>query len=88
MDIDEGWLQEFQSFISHWEQETESIKRKILDTKECCRIADDFHRNSDRLLARRPVDTYDKDAFDQLERLDHKLNSSLAMVYTCSDEQS
>jgi len=84
-DVETLWLHEFESFMSHWEQETESIKERSIDTKECCKISDGFHRDSDGLLARRPVGLSEGTVFSRIDQLDHKLNSALAMVCYCRD---
>ena len=87
MEVDnkQHWLEELEQFISHWEQETELIKEKQLELDECNEITDVFHRNSDGLLVRRPVEISDEEIFTRLERLDGKLSSALAMVCTSSE---
>lgn len=84
-DIERDWLVELEKFISHWEQETETIKERILDPEECGKITDIFHRDSDGLLVRRPVDISDEEIFTRLEQLDNRLGSALAMVCTSSE---
>jgi hypothetical protein len=84
-DVETLWLREFESFVSHWEQETESIKERAIETKECSKISDGFHRDSDGLLARRPGGLSGNEVFSRLDKLDHKLNSALAMVCYCQD---
>lgn len=84
-DIERDWFNELEKFISHWEQETETIKERILDPNECSEITDVFHRDSDGLLVRRPVEISDEEIFTRLERLDSKLSSALAMVCTSSE---
>ena len=85
LDVEENWLDELEKFISHWERETETIKERALDPKECNRISDVFHKDSDGLLVRRPVVISDDEIFTRLERLDGKLGSALAMVCTSSE---
>lgn len=85
VDNKQHWLEELEQFISHWEQETELIKEKQLELDECNEITDVFHRNSDGLLVRRPVEISDEEIFTRLERLDGKLSSALAMVCTSSE---
>ena len=84
-DIERDWFNELEKFISHWEQETETIKERTLDPNECSEITDVFHRDSDGLLVRRPVGISDEDIYTRLERLDGKLSSALAMVCTSSE---
>jgi len=79
-DVEKIWLDELEEFISHWEREAETIKERTLDLDECCKISDVFHKNSDGLLVRRPVGISDDEIFTRLERLDGKLNSTLAMA--------
>ena len=85
VDAKGNWLDELEKFISHWEQETESIRQRSLDLDECNNITDVFHRDSDGLLVRRPVGISDEEIFTRLERLDDKLGSTLAMVCTSSE---
>ena len=82
---EKSWLNELEKFISHWEQETESIRQRSLDLDECNNITDVFHRDSNGLLVRRPVEISDEEIFTRLERLDGRLNSVLAMVCTSSE---
>ena len=84
-DMEKTWLDEFERFISHWEQETEDLKGRMLDHQECNSITDIFHRDSDGLLVRRPVEISDKEILTRLERLDGQLSSVLAMVCTSSE---
>ena len=84
-DIERDWFNELEKFISHWEQETKTIKERTLDPNECSEITDVFHRDSDGLLVRRPVGISDEEIFTRLERLDGKLGSALAMVCTSSE---
>ena len=84
-DIERDWFNELEKFISHWEQETETIKERILDPNECSETTDVFHRDSDGLLVRRPVEISDEEIFTRLERLGSKLSSALAMVCTSSE---
>ena len=81
-DVERNWLDELEKFISHWERETETIKERTLDPEECNKISDVFHRDSDGLLVRRPVGISDDEIYTRLEKLDGKLNSTLAMVCT------
>ena len=83
-DVEKNWLDELERFISLWEQETETIRQKTLDIKQCNDIAEVFHRGSNGLLIRRPVGISDEEIYTRLEKLDGKLNSVLAMV--CSSE--
>ena len=84
-DNKQHWLEELEQFITHWEQETELLKEKQLDLNECDEITDVFHRNSDGLLVRRPVEISDEEIFTRLEQLDNKLGSVLAMACTSSE---
>jgi hypothetical protein len=84
-DIERDWFNELEKFISHWEQETETIKERTLDPNECSKITDVFHRDSDGLLVRRPVGISDEEIYTRLERLDNRLGSALAMVCTSSE---
>lgn len=84
-DIERDWFNELEKFISHWEQETETIKERTLYPNECSEITDVFHRDSDGLLVRRPVGISDEDIYTRLEKLDNRLGSALAMVCTSSE---
>lgn len=77
------WQQEAEYFITRWEIETEQIKEKNLDPDQCCLISDTFHRDSDGLLVKRPVNFSDTDILVRLDQLENTLNSALAMVCTC-----
>jgi len=85
VDAEENWPDELEKFISHWEQETETIKERTLDPEECDNISALFHKDSDGLLVRRPVGISDEEIITRLERLDGKLGSALAMVCTSSE---
>ena len=82
LDVKKDWLEELESFIFNWEQETEAIKQKTLNCNECSDIAEVFQRASNGLLVRKPVGISDDEIFIRLEKLDGKLNSALAMVCT------
>ena len=79
-EIEKIWLEEVERFISHWEQEAESIKLQSLAPDECGKISDNFHKKSNGLLVRRPVALPDGDILKRIENLDNKLNSTLAMA--------
>ena len=80
-DIEKKWLSDLEGFISHWEQETEMIKHRVLNPDECWEISRSFQENCQSLLVRKPVGMHD-DVLSKIERLDDKLNTSLAMVCT------
>jgi hypothetical protein len=86
-DDEKNWLNEFEKFISHWEEETEKLKVKSLDLEECCKISDVFHKEWDELLIKRP-EGISNDIILKFERLDNKLSSVLAMVCSCAEENS
>ena len=81
-DMKKNWWNEFEKFISHWEGESQSITEKSLDPNECNKITDIFHRDSNGLMVRRPVDIPDEKIQTRLEKLDSRLNSVLAMACT------
>jgi len=81
------WQQEAEYFITRWEIETEQIKEKNLDPDQCCLISDTFHRDSDGLLIKKPVVPVHNDILARLDQLENTLNSTLAMVCTCSKKQ-
>ena len=85
LDVERNWLDELEKFISHWESETELIKQRTLYPDECDKISDIFHRDSDGLLVRRPVEISDEEIITRLEKIDGKLGSALAMVCTSSE---
>lgn len=87
-DVKKNWLNELENFISHWEEETKTIKDQTLDPEECYRISDVFHKDSDGLLVRRPIEISDDEIYTRLEKLDGQLNSALAMSCTSSELKS
>jgi hypothetical protein len=82
------WMKELQDFISHWEQESEEIKERKLNQKECFTISESFQRDRDGLLARRPVGLSDEEVLLRLKPLDGKLNSSLAMALSSTPDKN
>jgi hypothetical protein len=78
-DVKKSWLEELETFIARWEQETQMIQAKTLDLEECHRISHAFYEDEDVLLVKRPPGVSD-DVFLRLEELENKLNSTLAMV--------
>jgi len=77
------WLEEAETLITHWEQETEAIKEQNLNPDQCCNITDSFHHDSDCLFLRKPVNFVDVDILARLDRLANNLNSTLTMVCNC-----
>ncbi len=82
-----NWNNEFEKFMTHWEHEAEKLKDTTLDLEGCCKISDVFHKDWDGLLIRKPEEVSD-DILLRIEQLDSKLNSTLAMVCSCSEENS
>jgi len=87
IEIEKHWLEELESFISHWEQETEMIREKALPPDECVKISDVFKRDSDGLLVRRPVGVTDHTVMSRLEALDNKLTTTLAMACSVKTQE-
>ncbi|MCK5260941.1 MAG: hypothetical protein KAJ44_02055 [Thermoplasmatales archaeon] len=87
-DVEGNWRNEVEKLFSHWEQETEIIKDMTIDMEECSRVSDGFHREWNGLLVRRPVGLTDDEVYTKLEKLDNKLNSTLAMACRSTEDDS
>ncbi|MEM0467389.1 MAG: hypothetical protein QXL17_06995 [Candidatus Thermoplasmatota archaeon] len=85
-DESKNWRQEAEYFITRWEIETEQIKEKELDPEQCCQISDTFHRDTEGLLVKKPATPVHHDILVRLDQLENTLNTTLAMVCTCSKE--
>jgi len=84
-DIKKIWLNEFENFIVRWEHETGLLKQQMLDPEECLQISDNFKKELDGLLVKKPLIISDDDISKRWERVDGKLNSILAMVCASSE---
>ena len=78
--VEETWMRELQEFISHWENEVNSIQEQQLDSRECSNIVEHFQRERDLLLCKKPVGISDEHSVIRLEPLANKLDASLAMA--------
>jgi hypothetical protein len=86
MNTERNGVNDLDTFIEHWEKEVERLKEQTLGFDECCKISDGFHRDWNGLLVRRTTSLSDNE-YIRLQELDTKLNSALAMVCRCPDEQ-
>jgi len=77
---DGNWLNEVQEFLERWGLEASSIEQRTMGSKECTAISKMFEKDQDDLLLRRPAGFSDITLMKQLETLDHKLHSSLAVA--------
>jgi hypothetical protein len=84
-DTEKNWLNKFENFIIRWEEEARALTEQMLDPDECLQISDDFKKELDGLLIRKPLIISDEDISKRWERLDGKLNSILAMICTSSE---
>ncbi len=79
-EIQKNWLTDMQNFISHWEGEAESISQKDLNPDECTKLSNDFRKEWNGLMLRRPMDLSEQEFTTTLKKLDNKLNSNLAIA--------
>ena len=82
---DENWLNEVEEFIARWNEEAKSIEQRTIDSGECTAISKMFEKDQDDLLLRRPPGFSDVTLMKELESLDHKLHSSLAIAMCPSE---